>query len=312
MARSKNSNKKAKAKPKNDVKKQQKQQEKKKEEVRIVTMQALRELSDDDEDTGGGGLLPSDESPAWNDKAKALKQAIESGRFDQAILKVKQDDSAAFEEATLDDNGNVVEEQEADDQEEEAEGHDDQEEEEEEIDDEEDEEDEEEEEEAKVKEAGASTRGLQASIERDEVDDEDDDAEEDGDHDDDNEKEDDVDDERKQSRFQSPDQRNSYHAKALRVLADELDGKTRSWPWAETFDIMPVDPLPFNNKDPTAEGAVSIHDDLKREVTFYDIALKAVLQAKNQCADAKIPFSRPEDFFAEMVKSDGTFVGLNK
>jgi rRNA-processing protein EBP2 len=312
MARSKNSNKKAKAKPKNDVKKQQKQQEKKKEEVRIVTMQALRELSDDDEDGGrGGGLLPSDESPAWNDKAKALKQAIESGRFDQAILKAKQDDSAAFEEATLDDNGNVVEEH-AEDEEKEAEGHDDQEEEEIDDDEEENEGNDEEEDEAKAKEAGASTRGLQASIERDEDDDEDVDAEEeDGDHDDYNEKED-VEDERNQSRFQSPDQRNSYHAKALRVLADELDGKTRSWPWAETFDILPVDPLPFNNKDPTAEGAVSIHDDLKREVTFYDIALKAVLQAKNQCADAKIPFSRPEDFFAEMVKSDGTFVGLNK
>jgi rRNA-processing protein EBP2 len=306
MVRSKNNNKKAKPKAKDEDGKKQQQKE-----ARIVTMQALRELSDDDDDEQGG--LPVDESK-WDSKAQALKAAIESGRFDQAILASanKKDDDEAFEEASLnddeDEDGSDVEAEEeeelaadnddGDDAAEMATGDDQEVERGEEDGDDDDEEDEEEDsdEEDHGDEANKATFSSSLS-----------DGGNDDDADGDDNEEDDDDDDTKQSRFPSPDQRNSYHAKALRVLAEELDGKTRSWPWAETFDVMPKDPLPFDMKDPTAEGAVSIHDDLKREVTFYDVALKAVLQAKSQCAAAKIPFSRPEDFFAEMVKSDGTF-----
>jgi rRNA-processing protein EBP2 len=312
MARSKNSNKKAKPKAKDeDGRKQQQKPEQKKEEARIVTMQALRELSDDDDDEQGE--LPVDESK-WDSKAQALKAAIESGRFDQAIRasankEDDDDDDEAFEEASLNDEDedgsdveSVEEEEElaADDDDDAAEmAADDNQEVEKGENDGNDDEDDEEENSYEDDHGDETNKAIFSSSFRDGGNDDDADG-------DDNE-EDDDDDDTKQSRFHSPDQRNSYHAKALRVLAEELDGKTRGWPWAETFDVMPKDPLPFDIKDPTAEGAVSIHDDLKREVTFYDVALKAVLQAKTQCADAKIPFSRPEDFFAEMVKSDGTF-----
>ncbi|OEU16528.1 eukaryotic rRNA processing, partial [Fragilariopsis cylindrus CCMP1102] len=49
---------------------------------------------------------------------------------------------------------------------------------------------------------------------------------------------------------------------------------------------------------------LDIHDDLKREVAFYNTALEAVNLARPKCQEFGIPFSRPEDFFVEMVKTD--------
>jgi len=45
-------------------------------------------------------------------------------------------------------------------------------------------------------------------------------------------------------------------------------------------------------------------DDIKREVAFYELALRGVTKGEKSCAKFGIPFRRPEDFFAEMVKSD--------
>ncbi|KAJ3362336.1 rRNA-processing protein and EBNA1-binding protein ebp2 [Allomyces javanicus] len=47
-----------------------------------------------------------------------------------------------------------------------------------------------------------------------------------------------------------------------------------------------------------------IHDDLKRELAFHNQALASVIAARKQILAAKVPFSRPEDYFAEMVKTD--------
>ena len=92
--------------------------------------------------------------------------------------------------------------------------------------------------------------------------------------------------------------------KALAVVLDEMVAAKRGMPWAESFDVIPSDPLPFGGD--AAEGSpLDVHDDLKREVAFYNIALEAVKEARNKCNEANIPFSRPEDFFAEMVKTDG-------
>ena len=76
----------------------------------------------------------------------------------------------------------------------------------------------------------------------------------------------------------------------------------------EKFD-KPV----FGDKTATKEEIVAkalrhvvdIHDDLKREVAFYDTALEAVHLARGECERAGIPFTRPDDFFAEMIKTDG-------
>jgi rRNA-processing protein EBP2 len=49
---------------------------------------------------------------------------------------------------------------------------------------------------------------------------------------------------------------------------------------------------------------VDHEDDLKREVAFYEQALDSATKARNEFQKLKIPFSRPADYFAEMLKSD--------
>lgn len=53
-----------------------------------------------------------------------------------------------------------------------------------------------------------------------------------------------------------------------------------------------------------AEDIKDIYDDTSRELAFYKQGLDAALQARKQLLKLKVPFSRPLDYFAEMVKSD--------
>ena len=108
---------------------------------------------------------------------------------------------------------------------------------------------------------------------------------------------------------------NATRAKALQVVTASLLAEKKNWDWSETLDVVPHTPLPFNKdvakttsgvSSATATNPLGIHDDLQREVAFYDVALEAVLEAKLLCHKAGIPFTRPDDFFAEMVKTDGT------
>ncbi|OAP63080.1 hypothetical protein AYL99_02307 [Fonsecaea erecta] len=55
---------------------------------------------------------------------------------------------------------------------------------------------------------------------------------------------------------------------------------------------------------PTAESVPDPNDDLTRELEFYRVARTAVVAARDLLRAEKIPFSRPADYFAEMVKSD--------
>ncbi|SCU96106.1 LAFA_0G04302g1_1 [Lachancea sp. 'fantastica'] len=54
----------------------------------------------------------------------------------------------------------------------------------------------------------------------------------------------------------------------------------------------------------TDEGIKDIYDDTERELAFYKQSLEAVLQAQQKLTALKVPFQRPLDYFAEMVKSD--------
>ncbi|EPZ31254.1 Histone deacetylase superfamily domain-containing protein, partial [Rozella allomycis CSF55] len=47
-----------------------------------------------------------------------------------------------------------------------------------------------------------------------------------------------------------------------------------------------------------------IHDDIKRELAFYNQALEAAAKAREVFLANNKPFTRPDDFFAEMLKSD--------
>ena len=47
-----------------------------------------------------------------------------------------------------------------------------------------------------------------------------------------------------------------------------------------------------------------VEDDLNRELSFYKQCLSAVKDARGRLKKEGVPFSRPADYFAEMVKSD--------
>ena len=98
--------------------------------------------------------------------------------------------------------------------------------------------------------------------------------------------------------------------KALASVTNTLLTEHAALQWPEKFDIVPSTPLPFGTLD--AEGQpIMVHDDLKRELAFYNLALDAVHLARQECNKFDIPFTRPDDFFAEMVKTDGKWLYKN-
>ncbi|RYP12617.1 hypothetical protein DL767_011152 [Monosporascus sp. MG133] len=56
---------------------------------------------------------------------------------------------------------------------------------------------------------------------------------------------------------------------------------------------------------PTADGIEDVQDDLARELAFYAQSLDAAKRGRALLKAEGVPFSRPTDYFAEMVKDDG-------
>lgn len=54
----------------------------------------------------------------------------------------------------------------------------------------------------------------------------------------------------------------------------------------------------------TAESIPDISDDLQREIAFYSQCLGAAQEGRARLLAEGVPFSRPKDYFAEMVKED--------
>ncbi|KAK1942206.1 putative rRNA-processing protein EBP2 [Phytophthora citrophthora] len=82
-----------------------------------------------------------------------------------------------------------------------------------------------------------------------------------------------------------------YNSEALLALVKDWDSKPL--PWVETLDTCVV-PLELE----------SVHDDLKREVAFYNNTLAMVRMAKDRLKKDGVAYKRPDDYFAEMLKSD--------
>jgi len=294
-------------------------------------MKALNELSDSEDDDND-----QQDVSQWSSKAKMLRQDIEGGKFDHlldALKKAKKegkDDEDEFEEDTLDSSNDSDEEEDNEDEnvEEGIEEEDDEEEEEndEEVDEEEVENDDDEEEDSESEEEEEMEQEEQESENEEEEEDEEEEEREgadkikeifkgkvrdgdDSEEDDDEESEDEDDDESSEKALRMI-KNNRVNSKALAVVTAELVTSHSHLPWAETFDIIPPTPLPFGRDekpDPeTGTSPLDIHDDLKREVAFYNCALEAIHEARSRCKKVDIPFSRPEDFFAEMIKTDGT------
>ena len=55
---------------------------------------------------------------------------------------------------------------------------------------------------------------------------------------------------------------------------------------------------------PESAQALQINNDIKREVSFYNNTRENVMRAMGICVQAKVPIERPDDFFAEMIKTD--------
>lgn len=58
------------------------------------------------------------------------------------------------------------------------------------------------------------------------------------------------------------------------------------------------------SSEPTASKIGDIQDDLKRELAFYAQSLEAAKRARSLLKAEGVPFARPTDYFAEMVKDD--------
>jgi rRNA-processing protein EBP2 len=73
--------------------------------------------------------------------------------------------------------------------------------------------------------------------------------------------------------------------------------------------VVTCPPQLKSNKEESSDGEgdedeVDPTDDLKRELAFYQQALFAVQKAQKELADEDMPFFRPSDYFAEMIKTD--------
>ncbi|KAM8999836.1 probable rRNA-processing protein EBP2 [Sarcophilus harrisii] len=76
-------------------------------------------------------------------------------------------------------------------------------------------------------------------------------------------------------------------------------------PWLERLDVTvgPAPELPAQ-QGPEKSAAADPEDDFRREMTFYRQAQAAVLAVLPRLHQHQIPTKRPQDYFAEMAKSD--------
>lgn len=83
-----------------------------------------------------------------------------------------------------------------------------------------------------------------------------------------------------------------YNREALAALASEWHA-AKPLAWVETLDTCAFS-LELEN----------VHDDLKREVAFYNHTLASVRFARDRLKREGVAYKRPVDYFAEMLKSD--------
>lgn len=51
--------------------------------------------------------------------------------------------------------------------------------------------------------------------------------------------------------------------------------------------------------------SLEVHNDIKREIAFYNATRANVMKGMQFLVQSRVPISRPDDFLAEMLKSDG-------
>nr|ALS04376.1 putative rRNA-processing protein ebp2-like protein [Acartia pacifica] len=107
------------------------------------------------------------------------------------------------------------------------------------------------------------------------------------------------------------------------LLEQKLSELTKKMPWIERLDMInepaPVAPelafkeeehsrlrqkLLANTKSSKSIEEDAVHNDFKREMMFYRQAQSAVIEGISRLHSQNIPTKRPEDYFAQMVKTD--------
>lgn len=86
---------------------------------------------------------------------------------------------------------------------------------------------------------------------------------------------------------------------ALRRIRDGI-ALSKRLPWVESLVV----PYEKSIQSLVGEEAGAADDDLKRELEFYRQALHSATSGRTLASQANLPFTRPSDYFAEMVKSD--------
>lgn len=82
-----------------------------------------------------------------------------------------------------------------------------------------------------------------------------------------------------------------------RLKSEKLIKKQGRVPFSEHMAITSDKPLVIHEN-------LQVHDDIKREISFYNLVRENVQQGMRTLVQAKVPISRPDDFFAEMLKTD--------
>jgi rRNA-processing protein EBP2 len=77
--------------------------------------------------------------------------------------------------------------------------------------------------------------------------------------------------------------------------------KLKDLPWIETMTVTSSKPI-----------EVDVEDDMARELAFYQQALEAVQIGRELVKKAGVDFARPEDYYAEMLKSDEHMAKVKK
>jgi rRNA-processing protein EBP2 len=77
--------------------------------------------------------------------------------------------------------------------------------------------------------------------------------------------------------------------------------KLKDLPWIETMTVTSSKPI-----------EVDVEDDMARELAFYQQALEAVQIGRELIKKAGVDFARPEDYYAEMLKSDEHMAKVKK
>ena len=86
-------------------------------------------------------------------------------------------------------------------------------------------------------------------------------------------------------------------------LASLKDGYSQQW--LERMGVnVPLVAVQDSEEKEAKPGAVDVHDDFNRELSFYQQAQSGVLESYRKLKSMDVAIERPDDYFAEMLKSE--------